>query len=285
MRSSMAGVLVTAVVMTMAASGSAGEPAKAVSTRPKIELAPQVRVVGFHRAAGQTGAYTGGALPLGVDVENKSNSLVEDVVVKLDVGPQVLEAMISIPAHSTRTATFTDGDGLASSCKAKPYNITLARPGVAPTSRDALITPSCSFSSTIEQTWNQMSPDHVEANKAGNAYLTAPSLVTAPTCSSGPTMKVRIVNKATASSPSLIVQAKEWTASGKVKAQTAAAFPLASNEQKELLLSPVAGGNGDVPAKLKVGITDWTKSLGGHTSDGGIFVNTTRSCALSFSLD
>lgn len=35
---------------------------------------------------------------------------------------------------------------------------------------------------------------------------------------------------------------------------------------------------------MKLSMVDWTKSLGGHTSDGGIFINTVRSCSLDFDL-
>lgn len=283
MRSMMVGTVVALVVSTLAASGSAQEPEQKPTARPRIEI-PQVRVSGFHRS-GQTGAYTGGALGVAVDVENTGNQAVDGVVVKLDVGEQVLERTLSIPARSTRSAIFSDSEGLESSCKPKPYTIALTGPRTSSAIRTAHITPSCSFKSTIEETWNLMSPDRVEANKTGNVYLSAPSLVSGPTCGKGPTMKVRMISHASMSSPSVIVQAKEWTANGQVKAQTAAAFPIAPNEMKELLLTPVSGGNGEVPEKLALSIVDWTKSLGGHTSNGGIFLNTTRSCALDFDLE
>lgn len=32
-------------------------------------------------------------------------------------------------------------------------------------------------------------------------------------------------------------------------------------------------------------IYDWSKSMGGHTADGGLIINTSRSCWLSFALD
>lgn len=286
MRSLMVATTMALVTMTMAATGSAGEPSPQISaTRPKIELLPKVRVVGFHRAAGQNGAYSGGGLGLAVDVENTSDTPMEGVLVKLDVGDDVLESKLTLPAKSTRSATFNDSDGLTSSCKPKPYSITLAAAGVNTATRAGRVTPSCKFTSSLEQTWNQMSPDRVEAQTTGNVYLTAPTLVTAPVCGKGPTMKVRIVSKAQASSPSIIVQAKDWSATAQIKSQTAAAFPIAPQEQKELLLTPVSSGDGDVAPKLKLGIVDWTKSLGGHTSDGGIFVNTQRSCTLDVGLD
>ena len=285
MRSLAVSMVVGLVVSTMAATGSAGEPAPKPAARPRIELAPQVRVTGFHRASGQVGPYAGGALALAVDVENTSAAAVEGIVVKVDAGDHVLEATLTIPARATRTALLTDAEGLASSCKPKPYTVTLAGTGTAGASREAHVTPSCTFTSTVEETWNLMSPDRVEAHKAGNVYLTAPAIVSAPACGKGPTMKARIVSRAAASSPSIIVQAKEWSGSGQVKAQTAAAFPLASGEQKDLVLASTPGGDFDVPAKMKLAIVDWTKSLGGHTDDGGIFVNTTRSCTLDVGLE
>lgn len=280
MRSLLVGSVMATVVTTLATLGHAGEAAP--TARPKIELAPQVRVVGFHRAPSQSGAYTGGALAVAVDLENAGSSAVDGLIVKLVDGDDMLEsAALSIGPRGKRTVYFTDPEGLSSSCKDKPYTIQLSN-GVR---RSAHVTPTCAFSTTIEETWNQMSPDRVDALKTGNAYLTSPALVTAPSCGKGPTLKVRIVNKAAVSSPSIIVQAKDWSAGGAVKAQTSAALPLASNEQKELLLTPVSNGDGDVPAKMKLGIVDWTKSLKGHTSDGGIFVNTSRSCSLAFDLD
>jgi len=262
-------------VTTVVASGEARPLA-----RPRIELAPPVRVVAFRRL--QPGSYAGGALGVAVDVENTTNADVDGVSVKLAIGEKVLETTLSIPARAAGTATFTDDEGLASSCKPKPYAITLAGPGTGGARRNAQITPTCTFSTRLEQTSNQMSPDRVEAQRSGNAYLTAPALVSAPTCGKGPTIRARIVNNASVGSPSLIVQAKEWSASATVHAQTSAAFPLAVRESKDVLLTPV--GDGDVPAKMALGIVDWTKSLGGRTSDGGIFVVTSRSCALDVAL-
>jgi hypothetical protein len=289
MRSFLVSTVLGLVVATMAASGSANaeEPARISSTRPKIEIAPPVRVAGFHRY-GQTGAYGTGAIGIGVDMENTSDKPIDGVTVKLDIGDKVLEQSVSIPPKGTRMATFFDTEGLASSCKAKPYTIMISGPGTGANgfTREAHITPSCAFTSKLEETWNLMSPDKVEAEKAGNAYLTAPALQSSASCAGGPTIKATIIDKSSLSSPSLIVQAKEWTADGKVRSQTAAAFPLATNESKAVLLAPVASSAGAEPTtKLKLGIVDWTKSLQGHTSDGGIFVSTTRSCTLSFALD
>lgn len=280
MRSFLVSGVVAMVVTTMAASGSAEEK---IATRPKIELAPPVRIVGFHRS-GPNGVFTGGALGIAVDVENKGAATADGVIVKIDVGGQVLASTIAIPAGAMRTVTFNDANGLASSCKVNAYAISLAGPATGDATRAGRITPSCTFKSSVEETWNQMTPDHVEANKAGNAYLTAPTLVNAPVCGAGPTIKVRIVNKSTLSSPSIVVQAKEWTAAAPVRAQTAAAFAIAPNESKDLVLTPVGSAGSDVPAKLGLHIVDWTKSLGGHTSDGGIFVNTSRTCTLDFDL-
>jgi hypothetical protein len=130
-----------------------------------------------------------------------------------------------------------------------------------------------------------MSPDKVAAEKAGNAYLYSPSVVMNPNCGAAPTIKVKIVNKSSLSSPSLVVQAKDWTVGGQVKSQTAAAFSLGVNESKDLTLTPVSANSGEPAAKMKLGIVDWTKSVQGNTSDGGIFINTTRSCTLSFWLE
>lgn len=288
MRSFMTGTMMAAVVTTMAASGSAGEPSmNRPLGRPRIVVAAPVRVVGFHRPAGQTGAYAGGPLALAVDVENTGNVAAEGVVIKLSSGDSAMSATLSIPARSTRTAIIQDSEGLESSCQAKSYAISLTGAGAASDARAARIAPSCTFSSTLEETWNKMSPDRVDAEKTGNVYLTNPVIVAAPTCAkAAPAIKVSIISHAVKSSPSLIVQAKEWTAIASVKAQTSAAFPLAPNESKAVVLVPVpSASNGAEPAsKMKLGITDWTKSLGGHTSDGGIFVNTTRSCALDLAL-
>ena len=119
----------------------------------------------------------------------------------------------------------------------------------------------------------------------GNAYLTAPAIQSGASCKTSPTIKVRIVNQSSLASPSIIVQAKDWTAGGTVKAQTAAAFPLAAKESKELVLTPVASKDAEPSPRMSLAIVDWTKSLQGHTSNGGIFVNTTRSCSLAFALE
>lgn len=283
MRSFMVSTVAVLAISTMATSGSA-EEAKIATSRPRLELAPTVRVVGFHRPTGQTGMYTGGALGLMVDVENTGNSLAENVVVKLASGNQILESTVSIPARSTKGVQLNDADGLSSSCSVNQYKISLSGQGTGDATRNAHITPSCTFTTKIEQTWNLWTPDHVEAEKAGNAYLYAPSLQNGGSCGSVPTLKVRIMNKSTLSSPSIIVQEKDWT-TGQVKAQTSAAFPLGAGEDKEVLLTAVSNSGGEPPARMGLAIVDWTKSLKGHTSSGGIFVNTTRNCSLSVALD
>lgn len=271
--------------MAAASTGAAGQPMRVSTTRPQIDLAPAVRVVAFRRPAGQAGAYTGGSLPVAIDVENTGATAAENVMVKVASGAKSFEGALTIPARTTRTIVLVDAEGLASSCEAKPYAISLVGAGIAENKRSARITPSCSFSSTLEETWNLMKPDQVEAERNGNAYVTSPSIAAAPACGkAAPSIKARVVNKSAKSSPSLIVQAKDATA-GSVKAQTSAAFPLASGEQKEVLLTPVANAGAEPAVKMKLSLVDWTKSLGGRTSDGGIFVNTTRSCALDFAME
>src|SRR5689334_15952290 len=125
MRSFLMSGMVAMVVTTMAASGNAEEK---VTTRPRIELAPPVRIVGFHRS-GPNGVYTGGALGVAVDVENKGAAAAEAVTVKLDVGGQLLESTITIPAGAMRTVIFNDANGLTSSCKPSTYAIALAGNG------------------------------------------------------------------------------------------------------------------------------------------------------------
>jgi hypothetical protein len=283
MRSFLVCSMVGLVVMTMAASGSAQEQPAKVVTGINFQVAPPVRVAGFHRY-GQTGAYTGGSLGIGVDIENKSDKPADFVSVKLDLGGgKILEQMVSVPPNGMRMATFFDSDGLASSCTATKYKIMLSGPGTGAngTVKDAYVTPTCLFTSKVEETWNMMSPDKVAAEKAGNAYLYSPAVTFNANCGAAPTIKVKIVNKSSLSSPSLIVQAKDFS-NGQVKSQTAAAFPLAAGESKDLLLTPVAANSGEPAAKMNLAIVDWSKSLQGNTSNGGIFINTTRSCSLKF---
>jgi len=279
MRSFVTSMVVGLVVTTMAAMSSAGEPL----ARPRIELAPPVKISGFHRPGGWQPAYTGGSIPIVVDVQNTGYTNA-NVVVKLDIGEAVLEKTVSILARTAKDVTFDDTEGLASSCKPKSYAITLAVPGAADQVRTGTVQPSCTFKSTLGESWNLMSPDRVEAEKTGNAYLSRPVLVSGPTCSAGPTVKVHMINRSVYASPSIIVQAKDADATPQVRAQTSAAFPIAAGEDKELLLTPVSGVSGEVPERIRLSIQDWTKSLRGRTSDGGISVVTTRSCQLAFDL-
>lgn len=287
MRSLMMSPVIAMVAMTFAATGHADINASKTSatTRPKIELAPTVKVVGFHRPPGyQNAAYAGGPLAVAVDVENTGNGPADTNVKLTAPSGVVMNAQLTVPAHSTRYVLIQDSEGLASSCAPKDYKIALSGAGTSELPRHARITPSCTFSSTLEETWNQMSPDHVEAEKKGNAYLQSPKIVSPATCGKpAPTVKVTVINHAAASSPSLIVQERDWSAASTVKGQTAAAFPIAANEMKEVVLTPVPSAS-EPSAKMKLTIVDWTKSLGGHTSDGGIFVNTTRSCSLDVDL-
>lgn len=286
MRTFMMSTVVGLMVMAMAATSSAGEPApSAPVARPKIDLAlSPVTITDFRRPTGWLPAYTGGSVPIVIDLYNSSQSAANDVVVRLDIGEKVIEKTVSIGARRKLELAFEDTEGLPSACKAKPYTIKLAVPGAAEITRSAHVQPHCTFTSTIEETWNLKSPDRVEAEKTGNAYLSRPGLVSAPTCSAGPTLKVRMVNRSAYGSPSVIVQAKDWDATPQARSQTSAAFAIASGEDKELLLTPIANAAGEVPERMNLTIVDWTKSLKGRTSDGGIFVNTKRSCQLVYDL-
>ncbi len=285
MRSLMMGTLAVLASITMAATGSAEEtPTPIGAARPKIELAPPVRVTAFKRH-GQTGNYSGGALGIAVDLENVTNKPIDNVNVKLVFGDKVLEQSVSVPPKGTRAAVFSDQAGLESSCSPKSYEINVALPNGTAFTKAARISPSCTFSSSIEESWNKMSPDKVEAEKAGNAYLFKPSIQAGAVCGKGPAMKVTVINQSSYASPSLIVQAKEWDADPKVRSQTSAAFPIASKAMKEVALEPVTNASYEPTDKLILRITDWTKSLKGRTTDGGIYVNTTRSCSLGYALD
>lgn len=276
------GTVVGLMVTAMAATSSAGEPGPVA--RPRIEIAPPVKITSFRRPTGWMPAYTGGSVPVVIDLYNGSQSAIDNVVVKLDIGDKVLEKSVSIGGRRALEVAFDDTEGLTSSCSAKQYSIKLAQPNAGEVSRTAHIQPTCTFTSTIEETWNLRSPDAVEAEKKGNAFLTRPVLVSAPTCNAGPTMKVRLANRSSYASPSIIVQVKDWDATPQVRSQTSAAFPIAAGEEKEVLLMPASGVSGEVPERMALSIVDWTKSLKGRTSNGGIFVNTKRSCQLAYDL-
>lgn len=273
------------LVVTMAANGSAGDardvgPAVAGT----LSVAPPIAIVGFHRSTptqGQT--YSGGGIAMEVAVQNKGDVPFSGMV-KLTSGGDVIEAPITVKAHSVAIASLSDAEGLDSVCAPKSYGIEVTGSGLAAVKRSGKVTPTCTFSSTVESTWNQMTPDHVEAEKSGSVYLASATLVQAPTCSKGAMVRARLVSNSMLSSPSLIVQAKDATAPGKVRATTEAAFPFAPKEQKDVLLTPTHGSTSDVPAKMNIAIVDWTKSLKGKTANGGLFVQTTRACQLAFLL-
>lgn len=285
MRSFMMSTVVGLMVTAMAATSSA-QPE--ISARPKIEVAPAagpvVKITKFRRPMGWMPAYTGGTVPVVIELENTGNAAVENVSIRLDIGEKVLEKTFTIGGRKTMELAFDDTEGLASSCQSKQYKIGYTIPGQSTGMRTAHIQPSCTFTTSIEETWNLKSPDRVEAEKNGNAYLTRPVLVSAPTCSAGPTMKVRIANRSQYSSPSLVVQVKDADATPTARSQTAAAFALSAGEDKDLQLTPVSTAYGEVPERMKLSIVDWSKSLKGRTSDGGIFVNTKRSCQLVYDL-
>lgn len=282
MRSFTMSMMVGLAMVTAATTGSAGEPV--VQARPKIELAPPVRITAFRRPTGWLPAYTGGSVPVVIDIDNSGNAQVDDVVVKLDIGEKVLEKTVSIGGRKRMELVFEDTEGLASSCAAKQYSIKLAMPGVAESTRTGSIQPTCTFTSSIEEGWNLKSPDLVNAEKSSTAYLSRPVLVSGPTCSAGPTVKVRLVNRSGYASPSVIVHARDLDSTPQIRSQTWAAFPIAAGEEKDLQLSPVGGVTPDVPERMVLGIVDWTKSLKGRTSGGGLAIVTKRSCQLAYDL-
>lgn len=291
MRSFLMSTVVAVVVTTLAATSSADEgTAKLASptTRPQIGRPLPVRIDGFHRPVGQQSlAYTGGALSIAVEVYNDSDKPVDNVGVKLVIGDKTLEQSVSVPPNGRRAAIFWDQAGLEQSCSPKEYKAYLTGPStiVDTKVKDGKVTPSCTFKSNVEQTWSQMSPDKVEAMKAGNAYLASAVVLSSPACGNGPMVKAKIVNKSSIDAASLIIQQKDMAAPYQVKAQNQAAFSLAVNETKEVMLVPVAGSTKDVALKSKLTIYDWTKQMSGHTSDGGLVVNTSRSCWLTFAMD
>jgi hypothetical protein len=72
---------------------------------------------------------------------------------------------------------------------------------------------------------------------------------------------------------------------GTVKAQTAAAFPIAAKESKDVTLTPYGTISGEPTTTLTLGIVDWTKSMAGHVGAQGVTIDTTRSCVLETVLD
>lgn len=284
------GALATLTV-TLAAHAGDIPPLKLQPVKPGLSITPTVRVTGFRRSSvsgpGQLvtpvpATYSGGGFFIAVDVENTGTKHADDIVVRLAFGGKALSTKVSIPAKSSRPAFFGDPEGVASTCKAKAYTIDLTGQGASTDTRNARATPSCTFTSKVDEEWNHATPDHVEYAQKGKVFLTGATLITPPTCSDGPKIKVRLYSQYTGSSPSLVVQAK--TPGGVVKAQTAAAFPLGPKEYKELVLTPVANANDDVAPKLALNINDWTKSLGAMIADGNITVETTRTCTLGFAL-
>lgn len=281
------------MVVAFAGQASAEDPVVKV-VKPGVSIAPPLRIVSFSRsnaakpgeiatAPSGSGAYTGGQYYVGVQVENTTDKPIDKAAVKLTFGATTLESVLAIPAKSSRVAIFTDPEGITSSCAPKAYNVEVTPPGGVAIAKKAHVTPTCTFTSNVDEAWYHATPDSVEYAQKDTAYVTGAKLVTPPTCSGGPQLTVRIYNHSGKASPSLIVQAKTPGANPVVKAQTAAAFPLAAKDYKELTLTPVNGANADVAPKLDVAINDWTHSL--NIANGGITVETKRSCTLAFGLD
>src|SRR6185295_4363181 len=192
MRSLMMSPVVAMVVMTLAATGHADINASktGATTRPKIELAPTVKITNFRRPLGNGASYTGGPLALAVDVESSGNGPT-DVTVKIGWSGGSISGLLTVPAHSTRYIALQHTEGLPSSCSPKAYTISITgADGTVLGTRNARITPSCTFTSTLEETWNQMTPDHVDAEKKGNVYLQSPKIVSQAACGKpAPSMK------------------------------------------------------------------------------------------------
>ncbi len=228
--------------------------------------------------------YTGGALDVTVSVLRWADTTT-NALVKLTWDSGEISQTVSVKGSGgtankpVTKVTLTDPTGLPSGCSPKAYRVSITIDGEEynNNTRNVEVTPTCTFASSIVDLWNLSNDtDQVVVEQKDKVYLTNAVLETAPSCVAGPKIKARIVNHSKISTPSLLAQARSGES---VRAQTAAAFPLAAGSYKEIVLTPV--GPHDVTAKLDLAIVDWTHVLGSHIENHGLTVTTTRNCTLA----
>lgn len=225
--------------------------------------------------------YTGGALTVEVLLSTWGTTA-SNATVKLDWGTGNTSTQVALspvaPGKQAleKLAKLTD-PGLASGCQPRTYTISVSNGDAAnDASQSWIVTPSCKFTSSIVDEWNQAEPDRVVEREANGVYLDQAAIEAAPTCTAGPKFKATIYNHTKISSPSLIVQASYGT---EILAQTTAAFPLAAGASKNVELAAV--GRADVPPFLRLVIVDWTHGLGAAVMSHHT-VKIDRNCTLTF---
>jgi hypothetical protein len=276
---SVAGVLgVVTLAWNAAAIPTEKSPVQPPQAPPPqvVPAAPTVHVVGFRNL--HKGAYTGGPIVVEVDLVNDGPATAT-VSVRLAHILTMLEKTVEVPstarAGSTRPVTkvtFTEPKGVEESCSPHSYFITLQGPAADTRLRNARVTPSCSFSTVVDDPWNHMTPDRAEDAKAGKAFVSNVVVETAPSCSVGMKLKATVLNMSSKGGSSIIASAKVGES---VKAQSIA-FALPAGASKDASLGLVPGVSGDVD----VTIFDPTHNLTPAIANHAITVKVARACTL-----
>jgi hypothetical protein len=244
--------------------------------QPQVLAAPTVHIVGFRNL--HKGAYTDGPINVEVELVNDGPATAT-VSVHLAHQLTMLEKTVEVPVASRGTSskpitkvTFTEPKGVEESCSPHPYFITLKGPAADTRMRSARIVPSCSFTTTVTDPWNQMTPDRAEDAKAGKAFVSNVVIETAPSCSVGMKLKATVLNMSPKGGSSIIAAAK----TGEIVRAQSIAFALPAGASKDASLGLVPGVSGDVD----VTIFDPTHNLTPAIANHAITVKVARACTL-----
>ena len=170
-------------VLTVAATGAAGDPPGPVVPQPHPGTLLTSRIVSI----GKGPADANGNWQIDVVVQNLSNA-----PRKLSLGlhgPGVSAAPDVQPSYlspgKTQHFFFVDTQGGPPTCGLNPskeYELYLVDDGAGSTHHAILRASNCSFQTTIQNPWDNLTPDHKQSLETNSVYVSQAHVVTPQTC-------------------------------------------------------------------------------------------------------
>ena len=187
----------------------------------------------------------------------------------------ITKELLILP-NTTMTIPLNDLAGVGTACEPRPYKLWLTGDAAETTMRSARITPMCSFTAVVENTYSQLAPDHWDYVTANNAFVSGSKLVAPYTCGPALALEVTVVNGASKKGENLIVDLLDvdGTSIGKRFVNV----PPGKSATTTINAYPKG-----LPGTMRLHLDDPNKSLApGHPVDSDQ-IKVTRTCTLTAS--
>ena len=178
---------------------------------------------------------------------------------------------VCIPSHyGPRQVSFVDSSGIPL-CQTKQYTLGI-QCGTHETDAHLQVKSACLFSSSVLDPFNLMTPDHVEAERAGRVSLDFAVVSKNEACQSTAQVKVRVLNRSPFVAHNVVIELVKGNAV--VAKSPKLQIPING------FVNTMLQANNMIIGKTTMIITDPENSLHGHLVNQGVSVTFTPSCDL-----